>query len=245
MDINFSKYIELLRFYVTDKIGQLNHSVQNTLGNEMDEVLSSILSAFFSFFISSEFVKISGILGTTLRLSIVIVLYFVLKFLIRKTRRYIKSTKEEKEADESRLSRAEVKSLIDRFDHIACDGILLSRDYHKKYLETEKEKTNEKLYYLFEAFYYFKKALQITELVTKYPEDCFNNQNQLSGISMYRFSNLFLSLSELQDALLQSITTEKSMAYHNELMDETIETEKTLKKINKYMESISAEYETI
>ena len=153
--MNIIKNIELLRFYVTDKIDQMHYSVQDSLSNEIEDILSSILSAIFSMFLSSELIKTNGIGATAIRIALVIALYFLLKCIFKKWRRYCKSNKEQKAADERRISRNEAKALIDKFDHIACDGILLSRDYYQKYSSTDDTNLSEKLFNLFEAFYYY------------------------------------------------------------------------------------------
>jgi len=236
--VNINKYIELLRFYVTDKIGQINQSVQDSLSNEIEEILSSILSAIFSLFISTEFIKADGLWGIIFKTVIVILSYCSLKYIIKKFRRYRKSNKEQKAADESNITKNEAKSLVDRFDHIACDGILLSRDYYQKYIDVEESELNEKLFYLFESFYYYKKALQIASLVTKYPKSCFSNANNLNGISMYRFINVFNSLSELKTKLIASIKKQENIEYHFEIQNDMSDTVKLLDEIERFIKQI-------
>lgn len=235
--MNIIKNIELLRFYVTDKIDQIHYSVQDSLSNEIEDILSSILSAIFSMFLSSELIKTNGVLPTVFRIGLVIALYFLLKFIIKKIRRYCKSNKEQKAADESHISRNEAKTLIDKFDHIACDGILLSRDYYQKYLSTGNSNINEKLFYLFESFYYYKKALRFTYLVTKYPSDCFNCVNNINGISMYRFFNIINSLEEIQKLLYDSIEKQEGIEHHKELKNEMSSTINMLNNIRKFADS--------
>lgn len=239
--MNISKYIELLRFYVTDKIGQTTQSIKSSLSNDTEEMKSSILSAIFSLFISSEFIKINGYGGAFLKVFIVIISYFSLKFVIKKIQRYRKTNKEQKAADESSLTKDEAKSLIDKFDHIACDGILLSRDYFQKYDDIQVGKAdNERLFYLFEAFYYYKKALQIAALVVKYPKSCFNNANNINGISMYRFINVYNSLDEIMGQLNGEIKSVEKIEYHSELSKEMLDTREKLSTIKKYIDSIKS-----
>lgn len=233
--MNINKYIELLRFYVTDKIGQINRSVQDSLSNEIEEILSSILSAIFSLFISTEFIEATGIWGILFKIVTVILSYFLLKFVIKNFRRYKKSNKEQKAADESSITKDEAKSLVDKFDHIACDGILLSRDYFQKYVDIEDDKMNEKLFYLFESFYYYKKALQIASLVTKYPKCCFSNVDNLNGIAMYRFINVFNSLCELKTKLTKSIEKQNNIEYRFEIQNDMSATIELLDKIEKFI----------
>lgn len=236
--MNISKYIELLRFYVTDKITQINQSVQDAFSSEVDEVLSSILSAIFSFYISLELVKENGPWGIILKVAIVIVSYFSLKFVIKKVRRYQKSNKEQRAADESNITEDDAKSLVDRFDHIACDGMLLSREYLKKYKKTENIETdNERWFYLFEAFYYYKKALQIVTLVVQYNKSCFNNAHNINGISMYRFINVYNSLVEIKEELNKNIENAGNIEYHHEFNNDMLATLEILDKIKNYIQA--------
>ena len=59
-EMNISKYIELLRFYLTDKISEVNNSLNNTLLDELLDIVSNILAAIFSVFISTEFIEVNG-----------------------------------------------------------------------------------------------------------------------------------------------------------------------------------------
>lgn len=235
--MNIYKYIELLRFYITEKIGQLNQSVNDTLDYQIEDVLSSILSAVLSLYISADLIRVCGLWGTSLRIVTVIILYILLKCMIRRIRRYRKSRKEEKKSDKGTISRNEAKLLVDKFDHIACDGILLSRDYLQRYNETCTEKVNERLFYLFEAVYYYKKALQIVALVIQYPDACYNNPNNINGISMYRFSNVYKSLVELKDTLLDMINIETNIEYDCELKDELSDTIEKLNRIDEFIKN--------
>ena len=93
------------------------------------------------------------------------------------------------------------------------------------------------MFYLFESFYYYKKALQIAHLVTKYPKDCFSNANNINGISMYRFLNIFNSLCEIKTKLTDSITAEENIECHFEIKNDMLDTVELLDNIKNYIET--------
>lgn len=52
--MNIEKYLELLRFYLTEKISEINDTLKNNIDDEVNNIISSILSAIFAVFITSE-----------------------------------------------------------------------------------------------------------------------------------------------------------------------------------------------
>ena len=203
-DVNISKYLELLRFYVTEKIGEVDASLKNTVSSEVRSIISSLLSALFSLFISIEFIQTNGIGGVILKIVTVIILFVVFNFLISKLLRYIKSYRETKQADNKDLSSVEIKSYVDKFDHIACDGVLLARDFLNKSKDNSLT-TNERQFSLIEAFYYYKKSLDATLLIVNHSTLCVNNPNNNKGISLYRLINIFYLLEELNKDISDNI----------------------------------------
>lgn len=217
-DVNIGKYLELLRFYVTEKIGEIDASLKNTVSSEVRSIISSLLSALFSLFISIEFIREEGIFGVILKIVAVIILFIVFNSLISQLLRYIKSYKETKQADNKELSAVEIKSYVDKFDHIACDGVLLARDF----LNKSKDKhltTNERQFSLIEAFYYYKKSLDATLLIVNHSTLCVNNPNNNKGISLYRLTNIFYLLDELKKDIGDNIK-DCEIAHLDELKNE-------------------------
>lgn len=216
--MNISKYLELLRFYVTEKIGEVEASLKNTVSSEVRNIISSLLSALFSLFISNEFIQTNGIGNVILKTITVVILFVVFNFLISKVLRYIKSYRETKKADNKDLSYIEIKSYIDKFDHIACDGVLLARDFLNKSKDNSLT-TNERQFSLIEAFYYYKKSLEATLLVVNHSTLCVNNPNNNKGISLYRLINIYHLLEELQKDISNNIN-DCEIAHLDELKNE-------------------------
>lgn len=194
--MNMSKYLELLRFYLTEKIGEIDNSLKRTITDEVRNIISSLLSALLSLFISTESIKFGGIGGVILKITVVILLYFFLYFIISKLFRKIRNANHIKKSDKKELSPYETKNYVDKFDHITCDGILLARDFLSRYDENNLG-SNEKEFCLIEAFYYYKKAINITDLIITHASSCVNNANNNNGIAPYRLINVYKSLYEI------------------------------------------------
>lgn len=193
--MNIDKYIELLRFYLTEKISEINDTLKTNIDDEVNNILSSILSAIFAVFITSEAVTADGIWATIVKVVLVIAVWYILKFQIWDKHRSRKKMDDETEtSDTKNLTPAQVKSKVDKFDHIACDGVLLSWDFLDKYSNKSPVRQSEKEFYLIEAFYYYKKALLITWEVVYYAECCVNNSNVNTGVAKYRLENIYNSL---------------------------------------------------
>jgi uncharacterized membrane protein YbhN (UPF0104 family) len=99
--MHINKYIELLRFYLTGKIDEVNNALQKTITNEIDNIVSSILSAILAVYISAETLKSLGPWSIVLKVIFVVGLWLVIKFVIwKRFCRWRKSRKEIKASDE-------------------------------------------------------------------------------------------------------------------------------------------------
>lgn len=213
--MNIDKYIELLRFYLTDKISEINDTLKTNLDDEVNNILSSILSAIFAVFITSEAIAYEGIWATIAKVFLVIGVWYLLKFQIWDKLRSRKKMDDETEtSDTKNLTPAQVKSKVDKFDHIACDGVLLSWDFLDKYSNKAPIRPSEKEFYLIEAFYYYKKALLITYEVVYYEKCCVNNSNVNTGVAKYRLENIYNSLYAISTEIG---TQPKSAEFSDEL----------------------------
>ena len=203
-DMNINKYIELLRFYLVEKIGEISESFKTTIYDEVDNIISSIISAIFAVFISDAAIQLHGFWGVVLRTVLVVVIWFLLKYILLKAlTRFGRTTLELEKSRKKQLEEEQIKNWVDQFDHIACDGMLLSRDYLRQYSANQNLKDSEKEFCVIEAFYYYKKSLTITARIVSHAESCVNGVNKDNGIAKYRLRNIYISLCEICNELLQ------------------------------------------
>lgn len=195
--MNTDKYLELLRFYLTDKISEISDSLKQDIEQQIDTIISTIVAAILSVYISSDFISANGICAVGLKLISVVVLWAFLSWIIKKIFQYRKSSKALNECEKHKLPQEKVKRLVDMFDHITCDGVLLAWDFLKKYDSAGEMNTSEKEFYLIEAFYYYRKALQIGSRVVAFSEQCVNDVSVDSGVAKYRLKNICEALTDI------------------------------------------------
>lgn len=234
--MNIEKYIELLRFYLTEKIDEVNRSVQKTIQDEIADLLSSIISSILAIYISTQFIEKNGLGWAVLKVFVLIIVYLLLYFLTKWIIRKYKTQKELGNANNKRLSDSQFKKLVSDFDHIACDSILLSWDFLKK-IYSKRIGNSEKNFCLIESIYYFKKAISIISLVVTYKEICVNSGNVSNAISPYRIKNASESLKDISTKIEQAfeylhvnLTDDIADDYKNSLIE--------LKKVTDYADGI-------
>lgn len=232
--MNTDKYLELLRFYMTEKINEINKSLKKSLEDEVQEIVSSIVSAIFAVFVSSEAIKLDGIVGVSLKVILVVASWFAIKFLFRKMQRSCRTKKELDNIDSNKLTEAEAKSLVDKFDHITCDGILLAWDFLDKNKSIDPSRVSAKEFYLIEAFYYYNKALQIGVQIVAFSEFCMNNESTVNRIARYRLLNVYQAFVEISTEIEKRIA---EGGWSTEFIKEVTDASKGLKKIAKYLDA--------
>lgn len=130
--MNIEKYIELLRFYVTEKIDEINLSIQKNINDMVENFISSIVASILALLISTECIQLKGIGWTILEVLILIVVFIIFFFVIKWFIKITTTEKQMKEINDKQIAPSKAKKIITDFDHIACDSILLAWDFFKK-----------------------------------------------------------------------------------------------------------------
>lgn len=234
--MNISKYIELLRFYVTQKMEGIENTLKYTILDEVRFIVSSLLSAILSLNISKEAIEMNGICGIVLRVVVTIVLYLILYQGISKAFLLRRSYLDIKRSDKRELSYAEAKSYVDNFDHIACDGVLLAQDFLKRAKDPSLSH-HEQNFSLIEALYYYKKSLDVTALIVDHSQVLINNPRKDTGVSLYRLINIYYLLNDLHQEISKSTSCSK-IAKLDEMEFEITQYKKKLNKVKQFVEKI-------
>lgn len=91
-----------------------------------------------------------------------------------------------------------VKQLIDDFDHIACDNVLISKEFIAHFFKEKKRgdyKSATFAYY--ESLYYLKSASDKIKRVLDNGEHCINNKNTVVSLDIYRLTNLYSMMVDI------------------------------------------------
>lgn len=109
--------------------------------------------------------------------------------------------------------------LIDRFDNVACDGLLACADYRKRYLKEKNQ--NIRNFYLFEIVHYLKKAEDIFSVIYHNKSEYIaleSKDNSDRLIASYRANNFMdfsveiLEFLEKETKELSDVSLQKDMA---------------------------------
>lgn len=217
-----SKYIELLRHYVTEKIDESVEEISNAQTDRMLELFSTAFSAIVSAVLADIYAKHpANVPGSFFVLVIVLFgAYYITRYIVLWILKIIRLHSEKKAYVSKKAKAARRKRLITKFDNVACDNLIAAYDflslYKRKTLFPEVKKTeNMREYYLFEAFYYYKNAMDITNNLIMY-KDCIDC---IDGVSKYRIVNVINILSDIKDEI-NMVVNDDMLAKNSDLRTE-------------------------
>ena len=89
------------------------------------------------------------------------------------------------------------------FDNIACDSILIAREYQSAFddLEMTNENKNLRIFYYYEILHYLDTACDKTEALVKNKSDCIRTMNEATGVDIFRVINIKNMMIELDQFL--------------------------------------------
>lgn len=192
------KNTELFRYFIRvdlnkgiDKIIKQNKSNFSLVAGSIFSGSFSILGTYFGMH-ESEYPSFASILLTTILFSI---LFYVGLFLFNKLE-FIRSYLCNVIKKEKLPSKENVKEYIDNFDHIACDNILISKNFIMAY-EDSKTSENLKEFYFYEIIYYTKVSLDIIHKLLVNKNKCINDKEHTNRIHLFRLENSLNMLEEI------------------------------------------------
>lgn len=205
------KNLELLRYYIDinfarnfQQLAQENKEKHEELAST---VFSSVFSLIFSLLITAYFefsqnpdtgvtiktwtdlLPFIGIMGSTYTAGYFVSYHIYLK-IHRWRQSYKISRKKFRRADVSK-----VKEIIDDFDHVACDNILIAKEFIQHFDPTQN--LQMATFYYFETIYYANVATQKIRIILVEHKSCVNNGDKTDGIDLFRIKNLCNLLFEI------------------------------------------------
>lgn len=192
------KNTELFRYFIRvdlnkgiDKIIKQNKSNFSLVAGSIFSGSFSILGTYFGMH-ESEYSSFISIGLITILFSILFGVGLVLfKILTRICSYLCNAIKKEKSS-----SKEKVKEYIDNFDHIACDNILISKNFIMAY-EDSKTSENLKEFYFYEIIYYTKVSLDIIRKLLVNKNKCINDKEHTNRIHLFRLENSLNMLEEI------------------------------------------------
>lgn len=185
------KNSEYLRYSINSKIDKEFNQYRQDNSVKLAQILSSVFSSAITTILIStlnQIITIENAFGkffTILGIAIVIIsityglLYFFISLIynIIREKRVLKYGKND------------IHELIEQFDNLACDSILLVDMYIEEL--NKKSASKEKYDYLvYEAIHYLRKAVNITEGVWGRKTECISESSDTTKIDHFRIKNL-------------------------------------------------------
>ena len=202
--VNNFKYLELMRHHMYSKakkiVSDLKDKDDEDFNHISEVIFSSAMSLFVTYLAERLFIEPqqeSTHLNTTIIwFAIAIVIYCFLFYIIKKVYSFIKTHINHfiynKKIHSFGRSALECKELVDDFDHIVCDNLLLSYELIntiKK--DTETNNIYLRTFYFHETIYYIRSSIDITKRII-HPdkrENCLNIFGKTNGIDVSRLKN--------------------------------------------------------
>lgn len=193
------KNIELLRYYVGINFEKNFRAFSKQNEEKNEQLASTVFSTALSLIASFLSTKYIQVLSVPLNVAIIL-LVFVAGFIIsynvyicayRKIQRVKKGLKKYKR----KTSAIEIKEIIDSFDHIACDNVLVAKEFMQHF--DPKSDLELSTFYYFEIIYYAKTAAKKALKILNNSSNCINAKDKTDAIDLFRIKNLCVILEQI------------------------------------------------
>lgn len=193
------KNIELLRFYINKDLNKIDKKLATSNDNFLGYFFASLVDILIVFVFSDYLSCIPVQCRIALIIGLIVLFLIISKIIITITNRLSQS---KKERGEDKYLPEKIQEVIDDFDNIACDGLLICENYRQRYEETAKVYLQD--FYLYEIIHHLDKALIICDKVCA-EQSLYASSEHDDLIDIYRIKNFLLFSSEIYDFLTAKI----------------------------------------
>lgn len=183
------KNIELLRFYINKDLKRIDKKLATSNDNFLGYFFASLVDILIVF-VFSDYLSCIPVQCRIALIIGLIILFLIISKLIITIANWLSQNSREKGTDKYLPDK--IQEVIDNFDNIACDGLLICENYCQRYEETAKIYLQD--FYLYEIIHHLDKALGICDEICKeYATYASSKHDDL--IDIYRLKN-FLQFSQ-------------------------------------------------
>lgn len=193
------KNIELLRFYISKQLNDIDKKIVNNDSQIKGYVYASVIDILIVTVFDNQ-LKCSSLWFKGLICFALLILFYVVSKFIATMSNYMKE--QEKKAGRDKDLTDNVLLQIDKFDNIACDGLLICENYIKKYKE-EKEQYI-KNFYLHEIIHYLTKIVDIFRPIYAEQGSYIKDDNK-EFLDSYRVNNFIVFAKEINKFLCDEL----------------------------------------
>ena len=197
---NDHKNLELFRYYLTRDLAKIDHNIKNNSNELLGYFIASLVDmsvvVFFNDLLSDKIVWLKLAAIVTL-----IVLFVLVSKLSNVIASYIRTHRKETGREEYILD-ASRQEIIDGFDNIACDALLICEDYMRRYKEESKE--HVKNFYLYEIIHHMTKSVDLFNEIESHRELYISSKDS-ELIDSYRINNYIDYAQDINRFLRNSV----------------------------------------
>ena len=212
--INSFKNFERLRYRISNDIKELVTDSKSNSDNMKEELSNTIFATVFSAFVTEvAFNTVSDPIDwcSIIKMIAIFILLYIVSYGLYSFihPRIIAFLKERKLNVVDKSMDAMIKIQKD-FDNIACDSILVARNFKLEYqrlkdsensLEDIESNKNLKVFCYFEIMHYLMTACEKTKTLVKNKEKCIKTLDESEGVDTFRIINILNIMQELDDFL--------------------------------------------
>lgn len=193
------KNLELLRYYIGINFEKNFRAFAKQNEEKNEQLASTVFSTALSLiasFLSTKYIQFFSVPLNVAIILLVFVVGFIISYNVyicayRKILRVKKSLKRYKR----KTSAIEIKEIIDSFDHIACDNVLVAKEF-MQHFDPQSDLELSTFYY-FEIIYYAKTAAKKTLKILNNSNNCINSKDETDAIDLFRIKNLCVILKQI------------------------------------------------
>lgn len=191
------KNLELLRFYVSKDIGKIDAKIQNNESNLLGYFLGSLVDVLIVLLFDDFFVTFLETYVPSVKWQVIVKIALILGFVglfifvswISKKIRESRIKKQQVSGKRAYDVSDEQQEMIDNFDNIACDGLLICQNYILRYKQVDEKYIKD--FYLYEIIHHLNKAASICNIIYNNQKLYVSAQNaQL--LDSYRVNNFII-----------------------------------------------------
>ena len=208
------KCFELTRHHLFSKMKGVIEEKASNSNDSFEKLMSIVFSSAMSLFISylsksyidaaiknnsNNIWKAIGLFA--LSIVIFIISFVLIKWVYYKIATALKEAKNNISSHGPDLSDKGIKELIDDFDHIVFDNLIICYEFEIQINGSPSEKLST--FYFHEIIYYLKKSIDITLELTDsdHFNKCLNVNKNVHGVDVFRLKNAYEMMGELYDKI--------------------------------------------
>lgn len=193
------KNIELLRYYISRDMRRIEDKISNDKSDLVGYFVASLVDALIVAMFSEWLQQLR------VRYKVLIIAGFIVSFfLISRLTNWIRGriVRSRRASGRDNEKPEEILRIVDEFDNIAVDGLLLCSYYKERYEAATDKKM--KLFYLYETFHYLEKSCAVYRRIQGNYGSYVSTEDDLL-ISEYRVKNYLDIVDELSSFIKSKV----------------------------------------